>query len=103
MITEFSRFGRCRGRQHYMTLRRLCSSEEERNRWMADKSGGSWKLILNKHMPAITPLLYGVVYDNGMELEKFTRWEGGPFPDYLDREFVILPGGISTGEGRAHC
>ena len=55
------------------------------------------KLILNKH-GTITP--YGVVYDNGMELEKFYK-EGGPFPDYLDREFVILLE-ASYGEGREH-
>ena len=54
------------------------------------------KLILNKH-GTITP--YGVVYDNGMELEKFYK-EGGPFPDYLDREFVILLE-ASYGEGQS--
>ena len=53
-------------------------------------------MILNKH-GTITP--YGVVYDNGMELEKFYK-EGGPFPDYLDREFVILLE-ASAGEGQS--
>ena len=40
-----------------------------------------------------------MVYDNGMELEKFHK-EGGPFPDYLDREFVILLE-ASSGEGQS--
>ena len=40
-----------------------------------------------------------MVYDNGMELEKFYK-EGGPFPDYLDREFVILLE-ASYGEGQS--
>ena len=34
-----------------------------------------------------------------MELEKFHK-EGGPFPDYLDREFVILLE-ASYGEGQS--
>ena len=59
-----------------------------------DGRAAALKLILNKH-GTITP--YGVVYDNGMELEKFYK-EGGPFPDYLDREFVILLE-ASYGEG----
>jgi len=40
-----------------------------------------------------------VVYDNGMELEQLYK-EGGPFPDYLDREFVILLE-ASAGEGQS--
>ena len=54
------------------------------------------KLILNEH-GTVTP--YGVVYDNGMELEQLYT-EGGPFPDYLDREFVILLE-ASSGEGQS--
>ena len=40
-----------------------------------------------------------MVYDNGMELEQLYK-EGGPFPDYLDREFVILLE-ASAGEGQS--
>ncbi|MFR4202197.1 MAG: hypothetical protein ACLT09_14530 [Flavonifractor plautii] len=40
-----------------------------------------------------------MVYDNGMELEQLYT-EGGPFPDYLDREFVILLE-ASSGEGQS--
>ena len=54
------------------------------------------KLILDEH-GTVTP--YGVVYDNGMELEQLYK-EGGPFPDYLDREFVILLE-ASAGEGQS--
>ena len=65
-------------------------------RTQVDGRAAALKLILNKH-GTITP--YGVVYDNGMELEKFYK-EGGPFPDYLDREFVILLE-ASYGEGQS--
>ena len=91
VITDFSDLDAV-GRQHYMTLEGGCASEEELEQ--VDGRAAALKLILNKH-GTITP--YGVVYDNGMELEKFYK-EGGPFPDYLDREFVILLE-ASYGEG----
>ena len=95
VITDFSDLDAV-GRQHYMTLEGGCASEEELEQ--VDGRAAALKLILNKH-GTITP--YGVVYDNGMELEKFYK-EGGPFPDYLDREFVILLE-HPTARGRAHC
>ena len=55
-------------------------------------------MILNEH-GTVTP--YEVVYDNGMELEQLYK-EGGPFPDYLDREFVILLE-RPPAKGRALC
>lgn len=75
VITDFSDLDAV-GRQHYMTLEGGCASEEELEQ--VDGRAAALKLILNKH-GTITP--YGVVYDNGMELEKFYK-EGGPFPDY---------------------
>ena len=93
VITDFSDLDAV-GRQHYMTLEGGCASEEELEQ--VDGRAAALKLILNKH-GTITP--YGVVYDNGMELEKFYK-EGGPFPDYLDREFVILLE-ASYGEGQS--
>ena len=93
VITDFSDLDAV-GRQHYMTLEGGCASEEELEQ--VDGRAAALKLILNKH-GTITP--YGVVYDNGMELEKFHK-EGGPFPDYLDREFVILLE-ASYGEGQS--
>ena len=93
VITDFSDLDAV-GRQHYMTLEGGCASEEELEQ--VDGRAAALKLILNKH-GTITP--YGVVYDNGMELEKFYK-EGGPFPDYLDREFVILLE-ASSSEGQS--
>ena len=93
VITDFSDLDAV-GRQHYMALEGGCASEEELEQ--VDGRAAALKLILNKH-GTITP--YGVVYDNGMELEKFYK-EGGPFPDYLDREFVILLE-ASAGEGQS--
>ena len=54
------------------------------------------KLILNEP-GTITP--YGVVYDNGMELEQLYR-EGGPFPEYVDRQYSMLLE-ASAGEGQS--
>ena len=93
VITDFSDLDAV-GRQHYMALEGGCASEEELEQ--VDGRAAALKLILNKH-GTITPS--GVVYDNGMELEKFYK-EGGPFPDYLDREFVILLE-ASYGEGQS--
>ena len=93
VITDFSDLDAV-GRQHYMTLEGGCASEEELEQ--VDGRAAALKLILNKH-GTITP--YGVVYDNGMELEQLYT-EGGPFPDYLDREFVILLE-ASSGEGQS--
>ncbi len=76
MITDFSDLDAV-GRQHYMTLEGGCASEEELEQ--VDGRAAALKLILNKH-GTITP--YGVVYDNGMELEKFHK-EGGPFRTIL--------------------
>ena len=93
VITDFSDLDAV-GRQHYMTLEGGCASEEELEQ--VDGRAEALKLILNGH-GTITP--YGVVYDNGMELEQLYR-EGGPFPDYLDREFIILLE-ASYGEGQS--
>ncbi len=76
-----------------MTLEGGCASEEELEQ--VDGRAAALKLILNKH-GTITP--YGVVYDNGMELEKSTR--AAPF-------LTILTGSSSyswrhpTARGRA--
>ena len=93
VITDFSDLDAV-GRQHYMTLEGGCASEEELEQ--VDGRAAALKLILNEH-GTVTP--YEVVYDNGMELEQLYK-EGGPFPDYLDREFVILLE-ASAGEGQS--
>ena len=54
------------------------------------------ELILNDP-GTITP--YGVAYDNGMELEQLYR-EGGPFPEYIDRQYSMLLE-ASAGEGQS--
>ena len=94
VITDFSDLDAI-GRQHYMTMQGGGCRIEELER--LDGRKFALDLILNHLEGRITP--YGVVYDNGMELEQLYK-EGGPFPDYLDREFVILLE-ASAGEGQS--
>ena len=93
VITNFSDLEDI-GKAHILTINGGCLYADEQEQ--VDGRAEALKLILNEH-GTVTP--YGVVYDNGMELEQLYT-EGGPFPDYLDREFVILLE-ASYGEGQS--
>ena len=93
VITNFSDLEDI-GKAHILTINGGCLYVDEQEQ--VDGRAEALKLILNEH-GTVTP--YGVVYDNGMELEQLYK-EGGPFPDYLDREFVILLE-ASAGEGQS--
>ena len=93
VITDFSDLEAV-GRRHVLTASGGHMPVDELEQ--VDGRAEALKLILNEH-GTVTP--YEVVYDNGMELEQLYK-EGGPFPDYLDREFVILLE-ASAGEGQS--
>ena len=93
VITSFSDLEDI-GKAHILTLHGGHMPVDELEQ--VDGRAEALKLILNEH-GTVTP--YEVVYDNGMELEQLYK-EGGPFPDYLDREFVILLE-ASAGEGQS--
>ena len=93
VITSFSDLEEI-GKAHILTLHGGHMPVDELEQ--VDGRAEALKLILNEH-GTVTP--YEVVYDNGMELEQLYK-EGGPFPDYLDREFVILLE-ASAGEGQS--
>ena len=93
VITSFSDLEGI-GKAHILTLHGGHMPVDELEQ--VDGRAEALKLILNEH-GTVTP--YGVDYDNGMELEQLYK-ESGPFPDYLDREFVILLE-ASSGEGQS--
>ena len=93
VITSFSDLEDI-GKAHILTLHGGHMPVDELEQ--VDGRAEALELILNEH-GTVTP--YEVVYDNGMELEQLYT-EGGPFPDYLDREFVILLE-ASSGEGQS--
>lgn len=93
VITDFSDLDAV-GRRHYMTLEGGCTSAEE----LENVDGVETALLLiSDNEGSVTP--YGVLYDNGMELEQLYR-EGGPFPGYADREYSMLLE-VSAGEGQS--
>ena len=64
------------GRQHFMNLHGGCASTEE----LENLDGYETALLLiDGGGGVITP--YGVLYDNGMQMEQL--YKGGPFPPYL--------------------
>ena len=75
VITDFSDLEQI-GREHYMNLHGGCASMEELEQLDAHRT--ALDLILNDTSGQITP--YGVVYDNGMQLEQL--YDGCHFPDY---------------------
>ena len=81
VITSFSDLEEI-GKAHILTLHGGHMPVDELEQ--VDGRAEALKLILN---------------ENGMELEQLYK-EGGPFPDYLDREFVILLE-ASSGEGQS--
>ena len=93
VITDFTNLREI-GRDHYMNIHGGCASMEELEQLDGEEAA---ILLIEDNEGTVTR--YGVVYDNGMELEQLYK-EGGPFPDYLDREFVILLE-ASAGEGQS--
>ena len=93
VITDFSDLEAI-GQTHILTVNGGHMPVDELAR--VDGRMEALKLILNER-GTITP--YGVVYDNGMELEQLYR-EGGPFPGYADREYSMLLE-ASAGEGQS--
>ena len=93
VITDFSDL-EATGQTHILTVNGGHMSVDELAR--VDGRMAALELILNEP-GTITP--YGVVYDNGMELEQLYR-EGGPFPEYVDRQYSMLLE-ASAGEGQS--
>ena len=85
VITDFSDLSGI-GQDHYMDLRGGCCSTEELEQLDARKV--ALNLILNDLTGRITP--YGVVYDNGMQLEQL--YDGRHFPCYLYQPSVMVVG-----------
>ena len=75
VITDFSDLEQI-GRDHYLNLHGGCGVMEELEQLDARRT--ALDLILNDTSGQITP--YGVVYDNGMQLEQL--YDGCHFPDY---------------------
>ena len=93
VITDFSDLEAV-GRRHVLTASGGHMPVDELAQ--VDGRKEALKLILNGQ-GAVTP--YGVAYDNGMELEQLYR-EGGPFPEYVDRQYSMLLE-ASAGEGQS--
>ena len=93
VITDFSDLEAI-GQTHILTVNGGHMPVDELAR--VDGRMEALKLILNER-GTITP--YGVVYDNGKELEQLYR-EGGPFPEYVDRQYSMLLE-ASAGEGQS--
>ena len=75
VITDFSNLEQI-GKDHYMNLNGGCARTEELENLDGEETA---RLLIDSGAGGVTP--YGVVYDNGMELEPLYR--GGPFPPYL--------------------
>ena len=93
VITDFSDLEAV-GRRHVLTASGGHMPVDELAQ--VDGRKEALKLILNGQ-GAVTP--YGVAYDNGKELEQLYR-EGGPFPEYVDRQYSMLLE-ASAGEGQS--
>jgi hypothetical protein len=81
VITDFSDLEKI-GRNHLMTVNGGAISPEELDQ--ADNKMTALSLILH-HAGTVTP--YGVVYDNGMRLERF--YDGQHFPEYRYDETLM--------------
>jgi hypothetical protein len=81
VITDFSDLEKI-GRNHIMTVNGGAISPEELDQ--ADNKMTALSLILH-HAGTVTP--YGVVYDNGMRLERF--YDGQHFPEYRYDETLM--------------
>ena len=90
VITDFSDLEAI-GRNHYMNTHGGCASTEE----LGNLDGEETAILLMESTPA-TVTRYGVVYDNGMQLEQI--YDGKHFPFYLYDDAVLSLGLISKGE-----
>lgn len=90
VITDFSDLEAI-GRNHYMNTHGGCASTEE----LGNLDGEEAAILLLESSPA-TVTRYGVVYDNGMQLEQV--YDGKHLPFYLYDDTVLSLGLISKGE-----
>ena len=90
VITDFSDLESV-GRSHYMNLNGGCASLEELENVDGVESA---LLLIEENQGVVTP--YGVVYDNGMQLEQV--YDGKHLPFYLYDDAVLSLGLISKGE-----
>ena len=90
VITDFSDLAAI-GRDHYMNLHGGSASVDELNKLDVEKT--AWQLIENGG-GTITP--YGVIYDNGMELEQI--YDGRFFPCYYYEPNAITVAVTSKAE-----
>ena len=90
VITDFSDLEAI-GRNHYMNTHGGCASTEE----LGNLDGEETAILLMESTPA-TVTRYGVVYDNGMQLEQV--YDGKHLPFYLYDDAVLSLGLISKGE-----
>lgn len=70
------------GRRHYLNTHGGCASAEELDHLDGQETA---LLLIDGRGGLITP--YGVLYENGMQLEPL--YQGGPFPAYLDRVYEL--------------
>lgn len=87
VITDFSDLEAI-GRNHYMNTHGGCASTEE----LGNLDGEETAILLMKSTPA-TVTRYGVVYDNGMQLEQL--YDGKHLPCYIHDGTVLSLGLIS--------
>ena len=90
VITDFSDLEAI-GRNHYMNTHGGCASTEE----LGNLDGEETAILLMESTPA-TVTRYGVVYDNGMQLEQL--YDGKHLPRYIHDDTVLSLGLISKGE-----
>ena len=90
VITDFSDLEAI-GRNHYMNTHGGCASTEE----LGNLDGEETAILLMESTPA-TVTRYGVVYDNGIQLEQL--YDGKHLPCYIHDDTVLSLGLISKGE-----
>lgn len=90
VITDFSDLEAI-GRNHYMNTHDGCASTEE----LGNLDGEETAILLLESTPA-TVTRYGVVYDNGMQLEQL--YDGKHLPCYIHDDTVLSLGLLSKGE-----
>ena len=84
VITDFTNLEAI-GRDHYMNLHGGCASTQE----LEDLDGAETaRLLIDSGAGEVTP--YGVVYDNGMDLEQY--YDGQHFPAYLYEPCMLMIG-----------
>ena len=92
VITDFSDFASV-GRDHYMNLHRGCAKTEELDALNGEETA---RRLIENGNGAVTP--YGVVYDNGMKLERV--YDGHFFPCYYYEPNAITVSVTAKNEPR---